>query len=48
MFAFASFVVNDFKAPLAAQKINAGVSILPCGVNIVPVLALEFFENYWM
>ena len=45
MFSFASFVLNDFKAPLVAQKINAGVSILPCGVDIVPVLALEVFEN---
>jgi hypothetical protein len=29
LLSFASFVVNDFKAALVAQKINAGVSILP-------------------
>jgi hypothetical protein len=44
LFSLAVLVVDDFKAPLVAQKINAGVFILPCGVVNVPVLALFFFD----
>ena len=42
LFFFASSVVKDFSAAFVAQKINAGVSISPCGVEILPVLALLF------
>ena len=42
LFFFASRVVKDFSAAFVAQKINAGVSISPCGVEIFPVLALLF------
>ena len=35
-------MVKDFSAAFVAQKINAGVSISPCGVEIFPVLALLF------
>ena len=42
LFFFASRVVKDFRAAFVAQKINAGVSISPCGVEIFPVLALLF------
>ena len=42
LFFFASRVVKDFSAAFVAQKINAGVSISPCGVEIFPVHALLF------
>ena len=41
---FASLVVKDFKAAFVAQKIKAGVSMSPCGVVILPILALFFFD----
>ena len=44
LFSLAVLVVDDFNAPLVAQKINAGVLILPCGVVNIPFLALVFFD----
>ena len=46
LFSCASFVVKDFKAAFVAQNMNAGVLILPWGVDIIPVLAFELLDLF--
>ena len=37
-------MLTDLRAAFVAQNIKAGVLMLPCGVSIIPVLALDFFD----